>query len=104
MVAADGAIINHNIPCPKGYSIPLERVSENIVELVVSNGSTFLTSNLFLLSLELSAAAFVAFVFGAGASVISTSAMLLVVGWITERDTGKQRCFVRQTVTSYGWE
>ena len=28
MVAADGTVVNHNVPCPQCHSIPLERVSE----------------------------------------------------------------------------
>lgn len=78
MIAANGAVIDNNIPCPKGDGIPLiDRVSEwcslgcVVSKMAVLWRRTFFTSNFFLPStafpLPPSAAR--------GASLISTSAM-----------------------------
>ena len=72
VVAADGAVVDDNVPRPERYSVPLRSVS--YAGTVARACPTFLTSKRFLSPSE-AAPALATFVFAGGASAISTSAM-----------------------------
>lgn len=82
VVAANGAVVDNDIPTPKGYRVPLYVVSIVFkLRNMATNIHTFLTSKRFfssplppLLLVEIFLTC--ALVEGAGASVISTSAIL----------------------------
>jgi hypothetical protein len=75
MVSADGAVVNDNVPGPKGDGVPLypgcESTSTPRVQSRVAPILTFLTSNRFFAS-----ASEPFFLATGGASVMSTSAMM----------------------------
>ena len=74
MVAADGAVVDDDVPSPESYSIPLSGVSLDLIQPPAV--PTFLTSKRFLSPSAL-APALEVFVFAGGASAMSTSAMLM---------------------------
>lgn len=90
VVAADGTVVDDNVPSPEGYSVPLQQVSSARRGVCHAN-FTFLTSKRFLPSAPPSAAlAFLPTAFFAGplevegASVMSTSAMVVVLRRVVE--------------------
>ena len=79
VVAADGAVVDHDVPRPERDGVPLQNVSMVSRNLATSCKCTFLTSNLFLPSASPLGPTLLLFAFGgatAAASVISTSAIL----------------------------
>jgi hypothetical protein len=84
VVAADGAVVDDNVPGPERYGVPLEAYMLVIISLSdapgVLDSLTFLTSNFFFPSAASPLAPALAFLTlgAAPASIISTSAM---VGW-----------------------
>ena len=75
MITANGTVVDDNIPSPESYSVPLEECQPGGDRLTEESNPTFLTSKRFL-SLVPSGAAIEIFAFDAGASVMSTSAMV----------------------------
>lgn len=77
MVSTDGAIVDHNIPSPQSYGIPLKIMRRGTHEAVNILNRTFFTSNLAFPPRSASAAVLVCLAtgFAAGASVMSTSAI-----------------------------
>lgn len=74
MVSANGAVVNDNVPRPEGYGVPLE-LDQRDVRAWATRLPTFFTSKRFLSPSAL-APALATFAFGAGASVMFTSAMV----------------------------
>ena len=74
MVSTDSAVVHDDIPCPKSYSIPLLRSDTGALFVHDRFEITFLTSNLFLPSAT--SVLDPALLLLAGASLISTSAMI----------------------------
>jgi hypothetical protein len=72
VVAADGAVVDHNVPSPESYSVPLRSVS--YARTLARACPTFFTSKRFLSPSD-AAPALATFVFAGGASAISMSAM-----------------------------
>lgn len=85
VVSADGAVVHHNVPSPERHGVPLKVLGSALQPCFASYWSllTFLTSKRFLPSFPSPPAPFflVTGAAAAGASVISTSAMVDVVGW-----------------------
>lgn len=75
VVAANGAVVDYDIPGPEGDSVPLCFVRDYVGRMDCRCAITFLTSNLFFGSASPLAPALETLVLG-GASVISTSAMV----------------------------
>lgn len=84
VISADSTVIDHDIPSPQSYGVPLENVRHVKIGFLSKKYSTFFTSNLFLPSVLASAPpAFADFTValpfegpGGPASGISTSAIL----------------------------
>jgi hypothetical protein len=75
VVAANGAVVHHNVPRPKSDGVPLCTLA--LLPTRIGAEPTFLTSKRFLSPSEL-APALDALALGAGASVMFTSAMSAV--------------------------
>jgi hypothetical protein len=89
VIAADGAVVYDDIPCPERDGIPLHSVSVRTM-VHPSATPTFLTSKRFLSPVSALAPALATFALGAGASFMSTSAMAAVeAGLVREAGCGE---------------
>ena len=87
MVSADSTVVDNDIPSPQGDGVPLRHVSYDREVLASGTTLTFFTSKRFLASALLSASVpfFLTTAAPAGASVMSTSAMVISARCIEER-------------------